>query len=166
MWSHRCTAPLNLVYFGYALGALLSLTIVQLFRSVSDSSQLQLELIGPYTTASIFCLLCSIGFTFIAFKQRKRSNQHEVRRQKSVTKIESPLDQGTFWQRSSPTTCGQGYFLYGFILLFLLMMFNFCLGKFLQMQSTGTQRKASDRSHSLKTRGCGTRSNQVFNLLS
>jgi hypothetical protein len=128
MWSDRCTAPLNLVYLGYALGALLSLTIVQFFRSVSDPAQLQLELIGPYTTASILCLICSIGFTLIAVKQRKRINQHEAHRQESVTKLES-FDQVTFWQRSSPTTCGQGYFLYGFVLLFLLMMFNFCFGK-------------------------------------
>ena len=129
MWADRCTAPLNLVYFGYALGALLSLSIVQLFRSISAHSQLQLELIGPYTTASIFCLLCSIGFAIIALKQKKRSHRREADRQPSVRKIES-LDQRTFWYRSSPTTCGEGYYLYGFVLLFLLIMFHFCFGKF------------------------------------
>ena len=146
MWADRCTAPLNLVYFGYALGALLSLVIVQSFQadlSPSDQPARPLNLVGPYTITSIFCLICSIGFTFIAWKQRKDRHREKQRVQKSVEKIgldsdlasTRSLNRSRFWQRCSPTTCGEGYFVYGFVLFSLILTFNFCFGKFARQES-------------------------------
>lgn len=77
MWKNHSIAPLNCVYLGYTIGALLSIFIVRIFRknhfSIQDSSinviknEFQSELIGPYTIPSIFCLITSIGFSIIAY---------------------------------------------------------------------------------------------------
>jgi len=151
MWANRSTAPLNCVYFGYAVGALFSIVIVRSFRSndplIDNSNSIiivkeghfQSELVGPYTIASIFCLISSIGFGIIAYKQHK-INKLEVRKirvYQSVAKEEINLqskskrvfNKGIFWKTCSPTTCGQGYFTYGFILISLLFKFIFSYSK-------------------------------------
>jgi fucose permease len=156
MWSSRSTAPLNCVYFGYAVGALLSLVIVRSFRSnnslidknikysnstiIVKGGQFQSELVGPYTIASIFCLISAIGFGLIAYKENKSKKERKVEKVRvyqSVAKAELNIqskstrlfNKGKFWIRCSPTTCGQGYFTYGFILISLLLLYNFFFGK-------------------------------------
>jgi hypothetical protein len=148
MWSIGSTAPLNSVYLGYSIGALFSLIIVRSFR-VNNSSinvqylnstekRFQSELVGPYTIASIFCLISSIGFGLIAYKQFQNSKkQKKVRVFQSVAKEEINLqskskrlfNKSKFWRTCSPTTCGQGYFTYGFILITTILLFNFFFGK-------------------------------------
>ena len=174
MWADRCTAPLNLVYFGYALGALLSLIIVQSFQvdpSPNDPPDRPLNLVGPYTIASLFCLICSIGFTFIALKQRRERRREKQYLQKSVEKIglnsdlasTRSLNRRRFWQRCSPTTCGNGYYVYGFVLFSLILTFNFCFGKLIERESTG---EASQRFFSFNAhRWSGTMFYEILHLI-
>jgi hypothetical protein len=164
MWSTHSTAPLNCVYSGYAIGALLSIIIVRSFRQnnifiyqkmkssnstiISGQREFQSDLVGPYRIASIFCLISSIGFALIAYKQnqyKKKSKVEKIRVYQSVAKEEINLEskpkrifnKATFWKTCSPTTCGQGYLAYGFILMFLLLLYNFFFGKkFLFYQET------------------------------
>jgi hypothetical protein len=152
MWANRSTAPLNCVYFGYAVGALFSIFIVRAFRqndSLIDNfnstiilreGHFQSELVGPYRIASIFCLISSIGFCIIAYKQHqiKKSEVRKLHVYQSVLKEEINLqskskrvfNKGIFWKTCSPTTCGEGYFTYGFILISLLLLYNFFFGKY------------------------------------
>jgi hypothetical protein len=155
MWTTRSTAPLNCVYFGYAVGALLSILIVRAFRKndplidnnikysnstiIPRSGDFQSELVGPYTIVSIFCLISSIGFGLIAYRQHqvKKKEVKKLRAYLSVEKEEINLEskskrvfnKGIFWKTCSPTTCGQGYLTYGFILISLLLLYNFFFGK-------------------------------------
>jgi hypothetical protein len=152
MWTNRSTAPLNCVYFGYAVGALLSILIVRAFRKKDPlidnlnslvnvkEGQFQSELVGPYTIASVFCLISSIGFGLIAYKQHKikKAEIKKLHRYQSVAKEEinrrskskRVFNKGIFWKTCSPTTCGQGYLAYGFILITLLLLYNFFFGKY------------------------------------
>lgn len=156
MWSIGSTAPLNCVYLGYAIGALLSIIIVRSFRqndSLSDNNmkysnstivsrqgRFQLDLVGPYAIASVFCLITSIGFAYIAYKQykiKKESTAQKLHTYKSVAKEEINIEskrkrlfnKGKFLKTCSPATCGQGYIAYGFILMSLLLLYYFLFGK-------------------------------------
>ncbi|CAF3653406.1 unnamed protein product [Adineta steineri] len=150
MWSVHSTAPLNLVYLGYPLGAILSIIIVRSFRTtnslivnnstnISEEKQFQPDLVGPYRIASILCLISSIGFLWIAYKQReykKKMKIDKIRVYQSVAKEEINIEskpkrlfnKSKFWKTCSPTTCGQGHLKYGFILIILLLFYNFFFG--------------------------------------
>ncbi|CAF4079486.1 unnamed protein product, partial [Rotaria sp. Silwood2] len=156
MWLVRCTAPLNCIYFGYPVGALLSIIIVRLFRPddlfidendikysnstiIMKENYFQSELVGAYTMTSIFCLISSIGFALIAYKQnqcKKKGNSkklvtlpsdiHEKINIRSKSK--RSLNKSKLWKTFSPTTCGQGYIAYGFILISLISLFVLFFG--------------------------------------
>lgn len=130
MWGRHSTAPLNCVFLGYPLGALLSILIVGIFRKsdnskselLNEKSEFQSDLVGPYLIVSTFCLISSIGFGLIAFKEREKEQKKSVEEQRK-------FEEKNVWTKCSPTTCGQGFILYGFILLSLLFLLNFFFGK-------------------------------------
>lgn len=133
MWEDHSTAPLNCVYLGYPLGALSSILIVGIFRKTDYSKsellnkrkEFQSDLVGPYLIISICCLISSIGFGLITFKEYQ---QRKINKKKSIEE-KRKLKKENFWMKSSPTTCGQGFILYGFCLISLLFLFNFFFGK-------------------------------------
>ena len=121
LWGEHSTSPLNFVFFGYPCGALLSIAFVQMFRSSAYA------LIGPYSIASFFAFICSMGLMFIAWEERKRRNadrSDDPREKPSLAKAHS------IWIRLSPTTCGNGHMIYGFALLICLMLFQMFFGLF------------------------------------
>ncbi|CAF1158583.1 unnamed protein product [Rotaria sp. Silwood1] len=156
MWSSRSTAPLNCIYFGYPVGALLSIIVVRSFRQndplidknyikysnstiIIKENYFQSELVGAYIMTSIFCLISSIGFALMAYKQNQYKKKEKLKElvtlQSNVkeeiniqSKSKRLFNQSKFWKICSPTTCGQGYFAYGFILIFLILLFNFFVG--------------------------------------
>ena len=129
MWENHSTAPLNCVYLGYPLGALSSILIVGIFRKTDYSKsellnqkiEFQSDLVGPYLIVAICCLISSIGFGLITFKERQR--------RKIIEKEKRKLKKENIWMKCSPTTCGEGFILYGFSLISLLFLFNFFFGK-------------------------------------
>lgn len=149
MWTIHSTAPLNGIYFGYPVGALLSIFIVRSYSQnhilidknstkYSNSTisfkenNYQSELIVPYRIASIFCLISSIGFALIYYKQRQYKTNNQLNKNKDTnddlkSKIVSHVRK--FWIKLSPTTCGEGYFVYGFTLITIILLFNFFLVK-------------------------------------
>ncbi|CAF0936103.1 unnamed protein product [Rotaria sordida] len=153
VWSSRSTEPLNCIYFGYPVGALLSIIIVRSFRQndpfidrnyikysnstiIIKENYFQSELVGTYIITSIFCLISSIGFALVAHKQNQYKKKEKLEKlitsQSSIKEeinIQSKSKKSKFWKLCSPTTCGQGYFAYGFILISLILLFNFfCAG--------------------------------------
>ena len=144
MWEEHSTAPLNCVYLGYPLGALLSILIVGLFRNtdhskseiIAEQSQFQSDLVGPYLIISICCLISSISFGLITCGEYRRRKQKkpvgesiEEKAHQIVKEKKRKMNKETFWTILSPTTCGKGYFFYGFILISLLVLFQFFFGK-------------------------------------
>lgn len=145
MWENHSTAPLNCVYLGYPLGALLSILIVGIFRMndhtkseiVVKESQFQSDLVGPYLIISICCLISSIGFGLITCgeyrrrKERKNLQQYNKENPENIVKHRKrKFNTEILWKTCSPTTCGEGYVIYGFILISLLFLFNFFFGNY------------------------------------
>jgi hypothetical protein len=100
----------------------------------------QSELVGPYLITSIFCLISSIAFGLIAYKQYQRNKEEKSKKFRQYQSVEKEeikfkskpkrlFNKGIFWRKCSPTTCGEGYFTYGFVLISLLLLYNFFFGK-------------------------------------
>lgn len=158
MWSTHATAPLNAVYLGYPIGAMISVLIVRSFSHdeaifdnddfqrlnttiIRNKDRFQSSLFGPYTITSVFCLIATIGFALITCKKYQYKKKEKLRgasaSQSSVneeinikSKSKKSSNKSTIWQKCSPTTCGQGYIGYGFVLMFLLMIWQIFQGKY------------------------------------
>ncbi|CAF3238275.1 unnamed protein product [Rotaria sp. Silwood2] len=153
MWDINAAAPLNLVHFGYPIGAVFVNLLVRPFitqkvlltnvtnnevinstLSLINATKVNSNIVIPYSITAILCFLIAIGHIFFYVPQLRNQRQKLQVQQVDYAAVSTNPDNvnSSVNKESSssysPRTCGYGSFQYGLILSTIFIIYTFFMG--------------------------------------